>query len=98
MEGGLFPEESLRRMGSHRYHLWRGPQVFGTGTMPELPEVESLRRYLIPEGVPARTIISVEAKRREKIKAPSARIWLGPPLYWKCCARVRKPGVVMARQ
>lgn len=38
--------------------------------MPELPEVESLRRYLISQRVPGHTIVAVEAKWPKTIKAP----------------------------
>jgi formamidopyrimidine-DNA glycosylase len=39
--------------------------------MPELPEVENLRRYLIAEGVPGLSIVSVDVAAARTIKTPS---------------------------
>ena len=39
--------------------------------MPELPEVENLRRYLIREGVPGRKFTSVTASWARTVKSPS---------------------------
>lgn len=39
--------------------------------MPELPEVENLRRYLIREGLPGRSFASVTASWAKTVKSPS---------------------------